>query len=149
MGERIMDARHASVAESLSRAHQALLRDLRRLQDMVRPDSNVSLAELRNCLGATYTHVCEHFRLEEMNGYMEELVKDQPRLQRIVEQLGEDHRALRQSLDALHGEAIVASHVDNALREKVRCWIDRLMQHETRENDLIQEAVDSDFAAQD
>lgn len=144
-----MKAMQASIAESLSQAHQALLRDLRRLQDLVRPDSPVSLAELRNRLGATYTHVCEHFRLEEANGYMDDLVKDQPRLQRITQQLGDEHRDLRQSLDVLHGEANVASQVDDDLREKIRKWIERLLHHETQENDLVQDAIDSDFAAQD
>lgn len=144
-----MKQTQSASAEALRQAHQALLRDLRKLQDLVRSDSTASLAELRGRLGATYTHVCEHFRLEEQDGYVDKLAENEPRLGRVAQQLGEEHRELRHSLDALHGEAIVASRVDNDLCEKIRKWIDRLMRHERRENDLMQDAIDLDFAAQD
>lgn len=133
----------------LGRAHRALLEDLRTLEEDVGPESAANLAEFRTRLGATYTHVCEHFRFEEQNGYMDEVMKREPRLQRIVQVLGEEHRDLRQSLDALCGDIRLAASVDDAFREKVRQWIQRVRHHETRENELVQDAFNCDLAAED
>lgn len=144
-----MNAMSPSLAESLSQAHRSLFRDLRSPQDLVCPRSEVTLPELRDRLGRTYTHLCEHFRLEEKNGYMDNLAEDQPRLQRLIEQLGDEHRELRQSLDLIHADTIVASGFDNALRERIREWIERVRRHETRENDLVQDAADFDVGTQD
>lgn len=143
-----METKQASPAK-LSLAHQRLMRDLCSLQDLVASDSKASLPQLRNGLSATYTHVCEHFRLEEQGGYFDNIAENEPRLQHAADQLRDDHRQLRRSLDNLHGEAIVAAGPSEVLLDKVRQWIQRLMQHEWRENDLIQDAVDADLSAQD
>lgn len=139
----------ATIAESPEQAHDALLVDVRRLQQMVRPDAEVSLAELQKRLSATYTNVCAHFRREEQDGFLDEMEANEPRLQRLVQQMMDEHRDLRQRLDSLHGDAIMATRVDEALREKVRRWTDALLRHEVRENDLVQDEFDSDCAAQD
>jgi hypothetical protein len=80
---------------------------------------------------------------------MADLRKREPRLERIVQELGEEHRELRQSLDVLHAEASVANKVDDSLREKVRDWIERVRRHEAREKDLVQDAFAWDLAAED
>jgi hypothetical protein len=126
-----------------------LQEDLGKLENDVRSDAVANVAELRTRLGATYTHICEHFRFEEQNGYMDEVRKREPRLERIVQELGEEHRVLRQSLDALNAEARLATNVDEAFREKVRTWIERVRRHEARENALVQDAFNWDVAAED
>ncbi|MBM3993105.1 MAG: hemerythrin domain-containing protein [Planctomycetes bacterium] len=137
------------IAEALRHAHHALLRDLRRLQDVARPGSDVTLIELRTLLSETYTHLCEHFRWEEQDGYLDELDEAEPRFQRVVQELGEEHRELRRTLDDLHGDTILASTVDPALLANIRNWIDRLRRHEARENSLVEDAVTSDLASAD
>ena len=144
-----MKTTNSSLAESLSAAHQSLFRDLTNLDNLIRPGSNVGLLELPNRLGRTYTHLCEHFRLEEKNGCTDNLAEDQPRFHALVAQLGEEHRELRQALDLIRADAVVASSVDNALLPNVRAWIVRVRQHEARENELVQNAADFDVGTPD
>jgi hypothetical protein len=80
---------------------------------------------------------------------MADVRKREPRFERVVQELEEEHRELRQSLDALHGEATHATKVDDALRARIREWIERARRHETRETDLVQDAFDWDVAAED
>jgi hypothetical protein len=138
-----------SVAEALGRAHAALLEDLRKLEEVVHAISDARLAELRARLGVTRMHLTEHFRFEEQSGYMDVVRKREPRLERAVQQLADEHGQLRQTLDALIGELGSATHLDEALREKIPAWIKQVREHETRENDLVQDAFDLDIGAED
>ena len=49
-----------AVAESLSKAHAALLADLRELEQAVHPSSGESLAELRARLGEARADITKH-----------------------------------------------------------------------------------------
>ncbi len=138
-----------SVAEALGRAHAALLADLRELEQAARPSSREGLVELRARLVATQTHVTEHFRFEEQNGYMDAVRKREPRLERTVLHLAEEHRQLAQALDALVQEAETAVGPDSGFDERIRAWVDRLRQHEARENELFQNAFNLDIGAED
>jgi DNA-binding transcriptional ArsR family regulator len=138
-----------SVAEALARAHAALLEDLRKLEEAARPASGEGLAELRARLSATQTHVTEHFRFEEQNGYMDAVRKREPRLERTIQQLAEEHRQLAQSLAVLLEQARAATSLDDPFREAVRRWIERVREHEARENDLVQDAFNLDIGAED
>jgi len=60
-----------SVAEALGRAHEALLADLRELEQAADPSSGEGLVGLRARLGEARVHLTEHFRFEEENGYMD------------------------------------------------------------------------------
>ncbi len=138
-----------SVAEALGQAHAALLADLRELEQAVCPSREEGLAELHARLGAAHAHITKHFRFEEQNGYMDAVRKREPRLERTIQQLAEEHRQLGQSLDALIGEAGAATSVGDALREGIREWIECIRQHEVRENDLVQDAFNLDIGAED
>lgn len=107
------------------------------------------LTEVTARLGAARTHITEHFRFEEQNGYMDRVRKHEPRLERAIQQLGDEHRQLAQSLDALIEQARVATSLDEAFREKVRAWVEGVRQHEVRENDLVQDAFNLDIGAED
>jgi hypothetical protein len=138
-----------SVAEALGQAHVALLADLRKLEQAVRPSSGEGLEDLRARLGAAHTHITKHFRFEGQNGYMDAVRKREPRLERTIQLLAEEHGQLRQSLDALTGKARAAVSLSDTLREEVRTWIERARRHEIRENDLIQDAFNLDIGAED
>jgi hypothetical protein len=138
-----------SIVEALGRAHATLLADLRELEQAVRSSSGDGLAELRVRLGATQAHITEHFGFEEQNGYMDAVRKREPRLEREVQELAEEHGQLRQSLDALIGQTRAATSVSDALRDKIREWIERVRQHEFRENDLVQDAFNQDIGVED
>jgi hypothetical protein len=138
-----------SVAEALGQAHGALLADLRELEQAVQPSWGEGLEELCAQLAAAQAHITEHFRFEEQNGYMDVVRKRQPRLERTIEQLAEEHGHLRHSLDGLIAEARTATSLGDILREEIREWIDRVRQHEMRECDLVQDAFNLDITAED
>jgi len=138
-----------AVAESLGRAHVALLSDFRELEKAVGPSSREGLAELRARLDAVQAHITQHFRFEEQNGYMDAVRKRKPRLERTIQQLAEEHEQLRQSLDGLIGQARAARSLSDTLREKVPEWIEHVRRHEIHENDLIQDAFNLDIGAED
>jgi hypothetical protein len=138
-----------SLVEALRRAHVALLEDLRRLEQAVDPSSGGNLLDLRARLAATYSHVTEHFRFEEENGYLDAASKREPRLERTIRQLAEEHRQLTQSLDALVREAQLTTSLDDAFRERVREWLRHVRRHEHRENEFVQDAFNLDIGPED
>jgi len=144
-----MKSTGTTVAEELSRAHKALLEDLRKLEEAASPTAGEGLAGLRGRLDATRTHIGEHFRFEEENGYLDVVSKREPRLDRAIQQLIEEHRQLAQSLDRILGEAKAAMGLEDALREEVQGWVKRVRQHEAREDNLIQDAFNLDIGAED
>jgi hypothetical protein len=141
--------KESTIAEALSRAHAALLEDLRKLEEAAGSGSSEGLADFRARLGEAQTHITEHFRFEEQNGYMEAVKKREPRLERTIRQLADEHGQLREALDALIEEAKAATSLGDPLREEVRNWIKRVRHHEIRENDLVQDAFDLDISAED
>lgn len=144
-----MATTQSAIMDALGQAHSRLTDDLRRLDLAVHQESEQGLDVLRKGLSSTYTHVCEHFRLEELGGFLNDVEDREPRFARIARGLALEHRELRQSLDSLHGEANVAARVDASLREAVRKWIAKMRLHETRENDLMQDVFESDLGAPD
>jgi hypothetical protein len=144
-----MERIETSVAEALSRAHAVLLEDLRKLETAVHPETGESVAGLRAQLNATRTHIAEHFRFEEQNGYMNTVRRREPRLEHEIQQLAEEHRRLMQSLEGLIVQANTATGLDNTFQGEVRGWIEHVRQHEARENDLVQNAFNLDISAED
>ncbi len=80
---------------------------------------------------------------------MDKVRKREPRLERAVQQLAEEHQQLMQALDAILAEANAAPAMTDALRDKIRAWVERIRNHETRENHLVQEAFGFDVGAED
>lgn len=138
-----------TITQAFARTHASLLEDLRRLEDDVRPGSKEGLAELRTRLVDTHKLVTAHFRFEEQNGYMEAVRKRDPHSEEKIQELGEEHRLLAHSLEAIVGDARTATSLDDELRKKVRMWIERIRHHETSENDLIQDTLCQDLGSKD
>ncbi len=138
-----------SIADSLSAAHRALASDLQKLEEASAPGSHKSLAEIHEQLGQTRVHVLEHFHFEEQNGFMEAVVKRDPRFDRAVSELFEEHRQMRDSLEKLLADTRDAPPAAADVREEIRTWIKRLRRHEARENERIQDAFCQDFTGED
>jgi hypothetical protein len=138
-----------SVADALKQVHGALLADLRALEQALQPSSGEGVAALRTRLGATHAHITEHFRCEEQNGYMDAVMKREPRLERTVQQLAQEHGQLRQSLDALIGQSRAVASLSDSMRGAIQDWIEEVRRHEQRENDLVQNAFNLDIGAED
>jgi hypothetical protein len=139
----------AAVTEALRQAHTALREDLQELAAASRTDSLASLAALRVHLSATQAHITEHFRAEEEDGYMEAVRSREPRLERVLDQLAGEHSELAQALKAIIDQAAAATTLDETLRGAIRNWIERVRQHEVRENDLVQDVFTLDISAED
>jgi hemerythrin-like domain-containing protein len=139
-----------TLAEALSHAHTKLLDDLSKLEEAARAPAEEGAVELHAELGRIHQHVTAHFRFEEQDGYMEPMRKREPRLERKIQHLGAEHRRLTQSLEALLGEARTATNLtDPSFREKVRAWVEQVRDHETRENQVVQDAFNLDISAED
>jgi hypothetical protein len=144
-----MERTENAIARALHRAHVRLLEDLRGLEGTARPSSGEGLPELRARLGATRTHIADHFRFEEQDGYMEAVRKREPRLERAVRQLAEEHTRLARAMDDLIEVAGASATLNDALGDQVRGWVGQVRQHENRENALVQEAFNLDIGAED
>jgi hypothetical protein len=79
---------------------------------------------------------------------MDEIRKREPRLEQTIQELGQEHQRLRQSLDGIIATARTATSLGGSLREGVQEWINRICQHEARENDLVQ-SFNMDIGAED
>jgi hypothetical protein len=143
-----MTKKEISIAESLSRAHEALQRDLQALEECIAPDSGKSVASIRARLKTTQRHILEHFRFEEQNGYMEKVRRREPRLEHAIDQLVLEHRQLAGSLETLLEAARDASSSD-AFPVNIRQWIAAVRQHENCEDRLVQDAFNYDIGAED
>lgn len=144
-----MEKPQSAVFEALCQAHEELHDNLGKLESVVRPASRGGLAELKERLDTVSKQITDHFRFEEQNGYMDAVSKREPWLDRTIQQLREEHRQLEQSLGALIGDARTVTSMDNAFREKIRGWIESVRHHESRENELLQDAFNRDIAAED
>jgi hypothetical protein len=139
----------SSVADALRLAHQALMDDLRQLEEAAGLHADKGLHELRARTETTRTHIAEHFRCEEQDGYMAALRKREPRLEHVIQQLAQEHRELLQDLDAVAQDAQAATNLSTTMRGKLKTWVKRVRQHEAHENDLVQNAYNLDLAAED
>ncbi len=80
---------------------------------------------------------------------MEEVKKQAPRLDRMIRQLAEEHEQLRQTLDAIIREAETATSLGDSLKDQIREWIRHVRQHESREDDVAQDAFNLDIGMKD
>jgi hypothetical protein len=135
--------------DAMRRAHEVLGNDLRKLHAEMRSGSVAGIMDVCDRLGAARDHVANHFRLEEQNGYMDAVAKRQPRLDRAIRQLAEDHAELLKSLDDIIVETGRATAVDDRLRNRILAWLDGVHRHEDRENRLIEDAFDLDLGSND
>lgn len=136
-------------AAEVDQAHAAFHADLRKLEVSVRPSSTASPEDVRDELRSARTHTSEHFRLEEQSEWMDTVSKRGPNMERTAEHLRQEHREFLEALDTLIEVVQSAASLDDALREKIHQWIERVRRHEMSEDDLIQEAYNLDVGTAD
>jgi hemerythrin-like domain-containing protein len=144
-----MAREQATITESLSQDHTALLEDVAKLEEAVQTSKNDGLERVCTRLGATRAHVRDHFQFEEQDGYMDKVRKREPRFKRAIQELAGEHRQLAQSLDAVIEEAKAVESLNDSLRANVHAWIGHIRQHEARENRLVLDAFNTDVSAED
>jgi len=136
-------------AEVLGRTHTALLTDLTKLKEIVQPGSGANLMQVSKQLAATDRHITDHFGLEEQHGWIDVVRRQEPRWEHAIGQLVQEHRQLVKSLKTLIEEADAAQSLNLLLCEKILRWIERVIDHETRENELFEDAFVTDLGAGD
>ncbi len=144
-----MENKPLAVVEALRQAHITLLKDLAGLEEAAGSSLGTDSAEMRSRLERTRTHITEHFRFEEQNGYMDAVLHRAPNLARTVENLRDEHRQLAQGLEGLIERTMKGRYLEEAFRDQVRSWLEGVRRHEARENTLVQDAFNVDFGAQD
>lgn len=144
-----MNSAQPTLADAMMQAHGVLMKDLKELGKLIRGASPPAPGLLKVRLLALQQHVSEHFRFEEENGYMSEVLKRKPHLNREVANLRTDHRLLTESLDQLITEAESRAGPDEQWRQRLDAWLAEIHRHEIRENDLIQDAFNLDISAED
>jgi hypothetical protein len=137
------------ITDSLSQAHAALLDDLAKLEDATRAIVGDGLGLVCTRLSATRAHVLEHFQFEEKDGYMDKVRKREPRFERTIQELYNEHGRLAQSIDALVEEANAARELTDGFRQRIREWIECVRKHEARESRLVLDAFNSEVGAED
>jgi hemerythrin-like domain-containing protein len=143
-----MDKRSAPV-DALAKAHRALRKALRKLEDALHSPQEIDPAETSRRLERMRKQLTDHFRLEEENGYMTAVLEREPHLERTVEHLRDEHHQLADTLSRLIEEAKKIDQLDDGLREHIRAWLERIRQHEARENRLVQDVFNLDIDAED
>ncbi len=139
---------NATTAE-LGRAHTALMSELAKLKATVQPGSGANLVQIGTQLAAIHRHITVHFAFEEQQGWIDVVRRQEPRWEHAIGQLVQEHRQLANSLETLTEEADAAKNLSQILCEKILRWIDRVIDHETRENELFEDALATDLGAGD
>ncbi len=144
-----MDTLEMPLAENLARADATLREELSRLERAAHAPADAMPLELRNSLERVRASLLEHFRLEEANGYLSDVRRRAPQLDRPAEQLLEEHRTLARALDTLLAEAGRPRLAGPVLRDRVLVWVEQVRAHRSRENLLAEEAFNRDVGAED
>ena len=144
-----METSEKTFAEALHEAHADLFRDLLQLEESVRVGSAEGQPELSTRLENVRMHLTDHFRFEEQDGYMAPLLKEEPRVGPVVQELLDEHRQLAEALNALLQEISAARSSREDFPERVRAWVKHVRQHESRENSLVQDVYYSTGATGD
>ena len=80
---------------------------------------------------------------------MDAVRRREPRLERTVARLADEHRQLLLALDAVIAQAQSPAHPEGQLRALARQWIGNVRWHESQEEALLQETFNDDIGAED
>ena len=83
------------------------------------------------------------------HGYAQVVLSRAPQLDRRVHRLLDQHPELAPQLSELRHTIVRSKSVDEPVRVQVRAWIQRLRQHETPENRLLEDAFNVEYCAED
>jgi iron-sulfur cluster repair protein YtfE (RIC family) len=131
---------HEELREWLGRLHHALT------------ERTLGGPQIAEMFGALCEHLERHFKDEEIGGFFEQVVAMAPRFVDRTTELREEHAALRAELQGLAKRAGDAK-VDDAwwreLHDGFHAFSRGLMQHENKENELLQDVYDEDVGSKD
>ena len=139
------------VREQSDLDHQELREQLGEIQCMLAGRLS-SAGEVSDAFASLSAHVAEHFIDEESCGLFDHITELAPRLSDRVDTLRNEHSEFRSTMRDLND---LASRGEGSvewlgqIEEKFHEFSKQLMHHETKENDLLQEAYCDDIGSQD
>ena len=147
---------NAAFLQEIKDVNQELWQRLEELRHRCqRPIAPVNCRHLVERMSQLRDQLALHFALEEAYGYFDDPVDVAPRLSHAAETLRSEHRELYMQLTHIvdRGERLL----HNEQLATLALWIgpgylgfdDALRDHESRENELIYEAYDTDLGAGD
>lgn len=131
---------HEELREWLGRLHHALT------------ERTQSGPQIAGMFGELTEHINRHFNDEEIGGFFEQVVDMAPRFADRTILLREEHTALRADLAGLAARADEADVGDAWWQELLAGFHEfskALMQHENKENELLQDVFDEDVGSKD
>lgn len=128
---------HEHLRELLGNLHQALI---------VRREAANKLEALVTSL---QEHVRVHFHEEEEGGFFSEVVAQAPRMSDRAEELKNEHVELGATVVELVTMANEESELCKSLDAKFHVFSKALMQHESKENELLLDAYEDDIGLAD
>ena len=147
---------NAAFLQEIKEVNQELWQRLEEMRHRCqRPIAPVNCRHLVERLSQLRDQLALHFALEEAYGYFDDPVEVAPRLSYAAETLRSEHRQLYMQLTQIVERAERLLH--NEQLATLALWIGpeflgfdaALRDHESRENDLIYEAYDTDLGAGD
>ena len=147
--EKILDDHRA-----LDQAVAAIRRSIERPRPEIgQPGAHAWASELSQGLVDLHDQLCRHFRYEEQSGMMEDLMASHPRASGQVDTLVEEHVAMlaesRGVIAALLSYSEDQAELGIGLRRRMTAMLDRLEEHERRENSLVMDLAFSDLGLGD
>lgn len=137
------------VLQEYSALEYILLGDLCDLLE--EPSDKTNSKWLIAILDALLETLPREFDLEEQDGYLAEVRDEHPNWSDKVERLRCEHENLFSKLQTLRDKLVRQASVARMAREvrrELREWIDRLINHEQQETDLMQDAVNLEIGGE-
>jgi len=145
-----MSERRGHGIQSLGAEHAILGQLVQRVTEIVeQPPTDVDLLVLLSTLEDLAAHCGKHMALEEQDGYLSNVVQRMPNSSHTVEAVLAEHDTLRNELADVIKALRAGSDAIDEIVARVRHWTVAMENHETRENQLVQEAFDSDLGGGD
>jgi len=137
--------------ERIRQEHDELRNLLRRVHQALEDDTS-SHVQITAMLQDLSEHVAVHFQQEETEGFFDQIVRDAPRLVSHVDALRADHTKL---LETMYGMKQQAAKRDDSeswrtgLAAAFHSFSKQLMNHESKENELLLDAYGTDIGSKD
>ena len=140
-------------ANELAHEHAHLGNMLLRVRRLLSASIDVSpVQSLVILLDQVTVEVREHMAFEEQGGYLAPVAQRLPGRHNTVEQLLGEHALLQSGLADVLAQLRECSNLfefRETISPRLDRWIDRMRDHERRENLLVQEAFNTDISACD
>jgi iron-sulfur cluster repair protein YtfE (RIC family) len=112
----------------------------------------VSVSQVAEMIGTLVEQLEQHFDEEETGGFFDQIVSQTPRHAERCKSLREEHTWLLASIRELNEQASLGDDSDDwwqRLESKFHEFSKELMQHESKENELVQKVYTEDIGPAD